>query len=94
MKLWIVVLIIGIICSFFLSPIASSHPDGLEKVAEDQAFIDRGAGEPLINSPIPDYTMPGISNERWATGIAGIVGTLIVFAVTLIIAKIMEKPER
>ena len=45
-RMWIIVLAIALVCSVFLSPFASSHPDGLEKVAEDQEFIDRGAGEP------------------------------------------------
>lgn len=88
-----VVLLLGFICSVFLSPFASSCPDGLEKVAEDQKFIDRGAGEPLISSPIPDYVMPGIANERMATSVAGLVGTAIVFIVTLGIAKVLQKPE-
>lgn len=92
-RMWIIVLTIALICSVFLSPLASSHPDGLEKVAEDQEFIDRGAGEPIINSPIPDYVMPGIENENIAVPVAGLIGTVVVFLLTLIIAKALQKPE-
>jgi hypothetical protein len=69
-----------------VSPFASSSPDGLEKVAADNAFLDRG--EPQETSALSDYAVPGIGDERLATGLAGFGGTLIVFglgyAVTLI----------
>jgi len=80
---WGVGLVIAIALAI-LSPLASSHPDGLEWVAEQKGFLD-AAKEPLY-SIIPDYVMPGISNEAAATIIAGIIGTLIVFGVALGVA--------
>jgi hypothetical protein len=59
-----------------ISPLASSSPDGLEKVAADKAFIDHGRSH---DSPIAGYAVPRIDNERVATGLAGLGGTLIVF---------------
>ena len=65
-----------------VSPFASPNPDGLEKVAEEKAFLDEGKLHNLQeDSPIPDYAFPGIENERVATGVAGFVGTLGVFAI-------------
>ena len=65
-----------------VSPFASPNPDGLEKVAEQKAFLDEGKLHSLQeDSPIPDYSFPGIENERLATGMAGFVGTLGVFAI-------------
>ncbi|MBN1535543.1 MAG: energy-coupling factor ABC transporter permease [Anaerolineales bacterium] len=78
---------VGLVIAFALaiiSPLASSHPDGLEWVAEQKGFLDIAQG-PLYNI-IPDYVMPGISNEAVATIIAGIIGTLIVFGVALGVA--------
>lgn len=70
-----------------VSPFASGSPDGLEKVAEDQGFLDRGGLHPVQEgSPIPDYAFPGIENEFLATGLAGFVGTLVVFALGYLIA--------
>lgn len=64
-----------------VSPFASASPDGLEKVAEKKAFLDDGRLHSVQDdSPIPDYAFPGIENERVATGVAGFVGTLGVFA--------------
>ena len=60
-----------------LSPLASPHPDGLERVAEDQGFIDRAEDPPF--RVITDYLFPGIQDERLATILAGLVGTAIVF---------------
>lgn len=63
------------------SPFASSNPDGLEKVAEDKEFLDT-AKDPGYEI-IPDYTFPGVENERLATILSGIVGVLIVAAIGL-----------
>jgi PDGLE domain len=60
-----------------VSPFASSSPDGLEKVAGDNSFLDRG--EPQETSALSDYAVPGVGDERLATGLAGFGGTLIVF---------------
>jgi hypothetical protein len=63
------------------SPYASSSPDGLERVAADKSFLDEGELHAIqADSPIPDYAFPGIADERLATGVAGFVGTLVVFA--------------
>jgi cobalt/nickel transport system permease protein len=67
-----------------ISPLASAFPDGLEWVAEQQGFLERGQGP--VYEIIPDYVFPGISNDALATMIAGIVGVLIVFGVALGVA--------
>lgn len=75
-----------------VSPLASPSPDGLEKVAEEKAFLDEGRLHSLQEgSPIPDYAIPGIENERIATGVAGFVGTLGVFAIGLGLAWLVRR---
>jgi hypothetical protein len=62
------------------SPFASSSPDGLEKVAEEQGFRDRAQPGPVQDdAPVPDYAFPGIEDARLATAVAGFAGTLGVF---------------
>ncbi len=61
------------------SPLASSHPDGLEWVAEQKGFLSAAQG-PAYRL-IPDYVLPGVHNEALATILAGIVGVLIVLGV-------------
>ena len=63
------------------SLVASSYPDGLEKVAKRYGFIDR-AVEILPEGffLIPDYAFGGVENEYWQTSLAGLFGVLIIFA--------------
>ena len=62
------------------SPFASSSPDRLERVADDKAFLDNARPAPIQeDAPVPDYAFPGVDNSRLATGLAGFVGTLVVF---------------
>jgi cobalt/nickel transport system permease protein len=68
-----------------LSPLASSHPDGLEWVAEEHGFIE--AAKAALYNIIPDYTMPGISDPALATIAAGILGIVIVFGIAYGIAR-------
>lgn len=74
-------LALSLLLAGLVSPHASSWPDGLEKVAERLGFTERASEEGVWRaSPIPDYTLPGLKGERVATGLAGVVGTLVVFA--------------
>lgn len=75
-----------------VSPFASPNPDGLEKVAEEKAFLDEGRLHSLQEeSPIPDYAFPGVENERVATGLAGFVGTLGVFGLGWGVALVVRR---
>lgn len=72
-----------------LSPLASSSPDGLEKVGEDKGFIDTAKAPPY--QLIGDYLFPGIHNEALATILAGIIGTIATFLVIWVLAKVLGK---
>jgi cobalt/nickel transport system permease protein len=61
-----------------IAPFASGDPDGLERVAEDQGFIDR-ALDPFYNT-LPDYSIPGLDGPL-STILSGIVGLLLVFGI-------------
>jgi cobalt/nickel transport system permease protein len=72
------------------APLASEHPDGLERVAEDLGFIDLALDAPY--QIIPDYALPGIAEgSPVATILAGIVGVLIVALVGLGIAFVVTR---
>lgn len=81
---------VGLACAIgaaLLSPLASANPDGLERVAEDQGFIDR-AVEPAYQL-LPDYSLPGLTGPL-STILAGVVGLLIVFALIYGISLILR----
>jgi cobalt/nickel transport system permease protein len=76
---WIAVGLLIALVVAFASPLASSDPDGLERVAEDHEFLEDAKDAPY--SLLPDYTIPGVDNKEIATVAAGIVGVLIVAGV-------------
>ena len=76
-----------------VSPFASASPDGLEKVAADQAFLDRGRQAPVQESaPVPGYAVPGVEDPRLATALAGFAGTLLVFALGAGAVAVIRRP--
>lgn len=88
----IVALAVAVGMAVAISPFASSSPDGLEKVAEQKGFLGQGKAHRIQDeSPIPDYAFPGIGNARVATGMAGFVGALGVFAVTYGLAALLRR---
>ncbi len=83
-KLFVVAgLLVGLGIALFVSPFASSSPDGLEKVAEDKGFSDAARDHAFAEGPLADYGVKGIGDERISTGMAGVIGTLITFGVGL-----------
>jgi cobalt/nickel transport protein len=92
---WWILIGAGIAVALFItlfSPFASSHPDGLEKVADDKGFLEEGK-DPSYEI-IPDYTFPGVENEQAATILSGIVGVLIVAALGLGFGYLMRRSRR
>ena len=76
----------------FASPYASSSPDGLEKVAGTNGFLDSGRLHSVQHSsPVPGYAFPGIEDPRLATAVAGLVGTLLVALVGTAIVSLARR---
>jgi cobalt/nickel transport protein len=84
-------LIMAVIVAIFLSPLASSWPDGLEKVAHDHGFIAKSEQGSILKSPIPDYAFPGIKNEKMATAISGLLGTFVIFGIGCGLALLLKR---
>jgi len=74
------------------SPLASPHPDGLERVAEDKAFIDSAKDAPF--EILPDYTVPGLSNEAVTTILAGAIGVMIVAGIGYGAGRLNKSAEK
>ncbi len=87
---WVVVGLAVALGVTLLAPLASPHPDGLERVAEDVGFIAAAQDAPY--EIIPDYVFPGISNEALATIAAGIVGVMIVAGAAFAVARMRRQP--
>jgi cobalt/nickel transport protein len=64
---------------------ASSQPDGLEKVASDVGFLDSAEESAVKDSPLAEYGVAGVENERISGGLAGVIGVASTAAVSFAI---------
>jgi hypothetical protein len=77
-------LVVGLLAALLVaggvSYYASSHPDGLEYVAEQVGFGDAAQDSATADSPLADYQVKGVENEAASGALAGVVGALVVLA--------------
>ena len=88
-KYWWVIGLLFALGVVLLSPLASSDPDGLERVAEDTGFLDRAEDAPY--EVMPDYAFPGIENSAVSTIVAGLIGALLLFGVGYGLAWLLRR---
>jgi hypothetical protein len=82
MRLFLIAgLLVAIGLALVVSPFASSSPDGLEKVATDKGFLETAKDHLFADSPLADYAVKGVGNERLSTGLSGLIGVLLTFGV-------------
>lgn len=87
-------LVLALGLAIFVAPFASPWPDGLEKVAATLGFEHHATADPLVPAPIPDYEMPGLRSALAATAVAGAIGTVVVFALAVILARVLVPKPR
>jgi hypothetical protein len=74
-----VIAITGVVLSQF----ASSEPDGLEFVSEEEGFADTAEDHSLGDSPLADYGENLDQDPGTSTAIAGLIGILATAALAL-----------
>lgn len=74
-------LAVALLLAGLVSYYASSSPDGLEKVAGDQGFLDSAEDSATAGSPLADYGVAGVEDERASVGLAGVLGVIVTFVV-------------
>ncbi len=72
-----------------LAPLASTQPDGLERVAEDLGLA--GLARPAPYELLPDYVVPALGAGSWSTIAAGIIGVAAVLVATVAIARALQR---
>jgi cobalt/nickel transport protein len=86
-------LAIALTIAVFLSPLASSDPDGLDRVSQDEQFearaIENAPAKQLpFYSLFEEYAARGVPSAI-ATPVAGLVGTLVTFGLAWGIGKLV-----
>ena len=88
---WLIGLAIAAVIVVVLAPLASSDPDGLERVAGDQGFLGNALG--ALYELLPNYTIPGLDGNA-STILAGLVGIVIVFLVMVGLGRVLARRRR
>jgi hypothetical protein len=85
---WVIGLLIAGVIAVLASFFASGDPDGLERVAEDQGFLERAAD--AFYQILPDYTVPGVEGPV-GTALAGLIGIALVFGVVWVLGRVVAR---
>lgn len=87
---------VSLLVAMFLSPFASKNPDGLDRVAQDLKFEAKAAEEPPAQKlpfyqMFDEYALRGIQDEKVATALAGLAGTLVTFGLAWGVGKLTAR---
>ena len=85
---WILAGALTALLVVFLSPFASSNPDGLERVAADLGFLQSGRSAPF--QLIPDYSLPILGETAFSTIVAGMLGLIVVGVIIVLLGQAMK----
>ena len=87
----VVGLAVAMLLAGVVSYYASSHPDGLEYVAEQAGFADTAEESATADGPLADYRVKGVEDERAAGGLAGVIGAAAVLALSLGLVHVVRR---
>ena len=86
---WVVAGLLVSLGVILLSPLASSDPDGLERVAADLGLLGRAAAAPF--QLLPGYSIPWLQGSGLSTILAGLAGAGIVAGLIFLLARIIRR---
>jgi cobalt/nickel transport system permease protein len=83
------ILVAGLVV--FIAPFASPWPDGLDRVAQTLGFAQRARETGILPTPMADYKIPGAGSVGWSTACAGMIGTVVAFALSWVLARALTR---
>ena len=86
MKKYVVAAALVVVFLVFFIPLASTNPDGLEKVVQTYGAQEN---ENLWSGLLSDYSFSSISDSYVSTLFAGIFGVLMVLLMGLLISRVV-----
>jgi cobalt/nickel transport system permease protein len=86
---WLPGLVVVALVVIVLAPLASSDPDGLERVAEDAGFADAAsdAGFEIL----PDYSVPFLGEGSASLIVAGLIGAALLFGAMWLLGRMLSR---
>jgi cobalt/nickel transport system permease protein len=89
---WIIAGIVIALLTVLIAPLASTHPDGLERVAANLGFIDAGQDAPY--HLFSDYAIGFLGETPLSTILAGLIGAMAVGGAAVLIASLLRRSSR
>ena len=86
---WLAGLAVAAVVVIVLAPLASSDPDGLERVAIDTGFAEQGteAGFEIL----PDYSVPLLGDTTASLIVAGLIGVALLFGMMWLLGRLLTR---
>lgn len=89
---WVIGGVIISLAVILLSPLASSNPDGLERVAHNLEFL--ALGQDPSYEILPDYIIPVLGESSISTILAGVIGAVVVFGIAYGIGRSLLRSHK
>ena len=86
-------LLVALLLALVGSGFAASSPDGLERVAADKGFLETAREHAFGDSPVADYAVKGVDSERLSTGLSGVIGVAVTFALGLALFWLVRRHD-
>jgi cobalt/nickel transport protein len=93
-RFFAVALVVSLLVAGVASYYASSHPDGLEHVAESTGFIDSAEDPAAADGPLADYRVEGVEQERLSGGLAGVIGVVVMLLLSTGLFWLIRRRDR
>jgi hypothetical protein len=87
-------LVVSLLLAGVVSYYASSAPDGLEKVAGEIGFGESAQDSAVSGSPLSDYGVSAVSDERLSVGLAGVIGVVLTAVVAFGLFHLLARRNR
>ncbi len=89
---WIVAGVLAALLVVLFAPLASTSPDGLERVAAQNGFLEAAREAPF--SILSDYNIPALGDSSLSTILAGGIGTLAVLFIVFGLARLIRRGSK
>jgi cobalt/nickel transport protein len=87
----VALLVAALLIAGVLSFHASSHPDGLEHVAQSTGFLDTATEHAGADGPLADYGVRGVDDARVSGGLAGVIGVVVTLLLAGGLARVLRR---
>ena len=88
---WIFVGVLIALIVILLSPLASTNPDGLNRVAMDLGFLQTAQSNPISTGLLAGYEIPGIGYTPLSRILAGGMGALTVLLGGIFLGRVIQR---